>query len=144
METIDAWKAFSVSFALLFGKALTTSIYQAHLRIKTKSFVSPEDAHWMRTKAVAGDTPQLQRVSAVWSNDSENIPYFLILALVYVLLGCWPDGAAPYFMLFVLFRYAHTVAYLRGVQPLRFISYIGGVIVSCILLGHVVYRAFVN
>ena len=98
----------------------------------------------MRAKSINSESSRIQRIGAVWRNDLENIPYFLILALAYVFLGCWPDGAAFYFGLFVLFRFAHTAAYLQGLQPLRFICYSGAVIVSCILAAHTLYCTFAN
>ena len=144
MEASSAWKAFTICLVLFLAKGFATSIYQARLRIRTNAFVSPEDARWMRAKSINSESPRIQRIGAVWRNDLENIPYFLILALAYVFLGCWPDGAAFYFGLFVLFRFAHTAAYLQGLQPLRFICYSGAVIVSCILAAHILYCTFAN
>ncbi len=144
MEANIAWKAFSVCLVLLFAKGLATSLYQAGLRIKAKAFISPEDARLvrsksMRSKPVNGESAQMQRIGAVWRNDLENIPYFLVLALTYVLLGCWPAGATIYFGIFTLFRFTHTAAYLYGLQPLRFTCYIGGTVISCILSAHIVH-----
>ncbi|OGB27537.1 MAG: hypothetical protein A3I66_06570 [Burkholderiales bacterium RIFCSPLOWO2_02_FULL_57_36] len=79
----NAWKAFSISFVLLSAKGLATSIYQTRLRIKATLFVSPEDAYWMRTRAIAGESLRIQRVSAVWRNNLENIPYFLAVPVIY-------------------------------------------------------------
>jgi uncharacterized MAPEG superfamily protein len=143
MEANLAWKAFSICLVLLFAKGLATSIYQARLRIKANAFVSPEDARLMRSRCINAESAQIQRVGAVWRNDLENIPYFLVLALTYVLLGCWPAGAPLYFGLFVLFRFSHTAAYLRRLQPLRFICYSGAVVISCILSGHIIYSIFI-
>jgi uncharacterized MAPEG superfamily protein len=142
MEAIDSWKAFAICLVLLFAKGLAASVYQARLRIKARAFASPEDARFMRSRKINDETPQIQRVAAVWRNDLENIPYFLVLALAYVLLDCWPAGAALYFGLFLLFRFTHTAAYLLSLQPLRFISYSGGAVISCILSIHVTYCAF--
>jgi uncharacterized MAPEG superfamily protein len=144
MEAADAWKAFSTCLVLLFAKGLATSLYQARLRVRTRAFLSPEDARLMRAGSTNLESPQLQRAGAVWRNDLENIPYFILLALTYVLAGCWPAGAAPYFGLFVLFRFGHTAAYLQAVQPLRFFCYSGGVVISCILSLHIIYQALIS
>ncbi len=144
MDAGDAWKAFSICLVLLFAKGLATSLYQARLRVKTRAFLSPEDARLMRARSINLESPQLQRAGAVWRNDLENIPYFIFLALAYVLVGCWAAGAAPYFGLFVLFRFGHTAAYLQGLQPLRFICYSGGVAISCILSTHIIYQTLIS
>ena len=77
--------------------------------------------------------PIVKRAAAAWRNDLENIPIFLFLGLIYVTLGCWPEGAYIYFSIFVVARILHTIAYLRGLQPARTIFYALGLCV-CVAL----------
>ena len=96
----------------------------------------------MRSKAISSESLRLQRIGSVWRNELENIPYFLILALTYVQLGCRRGSAAFYFGLFAMFRFIHTLAYLQGWQPLRLICYCGAGITSSVLAIHILYRGF--
>ncbi len=52
---------------------------------------------------------------------------FLLVALGYGLLGGSAGWGAVYLGMFAIARTAHTLFYLAGLQPWRFLAYLGGV-----------------
>ncbi|HYB98879.1 MAG TPA: MAPEG family protein [Candidatus Limnocylindrales bacterium] len=123
-----AMRAYAVTTVLLFFKMVLNSTLQGYHRMGRRQFVHAEDAKFFGG-ASGEDLPAVQRLNAVWRNDLENIPIFLFLALVFVLVEASPDGAGWYFGTFVAARYAHTFFFINGVQPWRFLAYTLGQLV---------------
>jgi glutathione S-transferase len=124
------YQFYALTTVILFFKMFANSVVQALARTGTKTFTNPEDAKFFGASAPAADEmPIVKRAAAAWRNDLENIPIFLFLGLIYVTLGCWPEGVYIYFTIFVIARILHTVVYLRGLQPARTIFYSLGVFV---------------
>ena len=135
----QAWQAFALTTVALFFKMFLTAGVQGLVRVRSRTFVNPEDAAFFgRTPQAAADHPVAERAQRALRNDLENIPVFLFLALAYVQLGCWEAGTLLYFPVFVLARALHTIAFVRPTQPLRNRAYLVGVLVSMILSGHIV------
>jgi uncharacterized MAPEG superfamily protein len=142
------WQAYVVVSVVLFFKMLATSVLKVAVRIRSRTFTVPEDAASFaapapRTPEVPSDVALLGRLSLVWTNDLESIPIFLVLALTYVAAGCWTTGALIYFPLFAFARIAHTVAYLRCMQPARTIAYLAGVLACLAIALHLLAGIFV-
>ncbi len=133
MTTYPALPAFALALVALFLKTTLTSILQVASRFRSRAFLLPEDAALARTKPREAESPFVQRCANVWRNDVENLPLFIALALVYVLLGAPLESAQWLFSAFVLLRYAHTVIYLRGLQPWRVLAYYGGLAVCWVI-----------
>ncbi|MGA6970784.1 MAG: MAPEG family protein [Candidatus Binatus sp.] len=132
------YQFYSLITVLLFFKMSANSVVQGVARTGAKAFPNPEDALFFGAPApVANELPTVQRAAACWRNDLENIPIFLFLALIYVTLGCWPQGAFIYFTIFVIARILHSVAYMRGMQPARTIAYTIGAAICLILSVHI-------
>src|SRR5271156_6011433 len=109
---------YALITVILFFKMLAISVVQGRARTSSKTYPNPEDARFFGAPAPAADElPIVKRAAAAWRNDLENIPIFLFLAMIYVTLGCWPEGPYIYFTIFVVARILHTIVYLRGLQP---------------------------
>jgi uncharacterized MAPEG superfamily protein len=120
-------RAYAITTVLLFLKMTANSGIQAYHRIGKKAFAIPEDARFFGgSEPLAQDLPQVQRASAIWRNDLENIPIFLFLALVYVLTDPDPSAAPYYFGTFVVARFAHMFFYANAMQPWRFLAFLVG------------------
>ena len=119
---------FSLATVLLFFKMFATSAYQAFHRIGKKTFKTPEDAAFVGQKPAKEELPQVQRAAKAWLNDLENIPIFLGLGIVYILVGVPSGSAALLFMVFTGARYLHTGFYLAGLQPWRTIAFTVGIV----------------
>ena len=85
---------------------------------------------------VAQEVPAVQRANNAWRNDLENIPMFLILALVYAIVGLSPTLFILYCVVFTVARILHTIFYLNAVQPWRTIAYSVGAIAMFALMIH--------
>jgi glutathione S-transferase len=133
MTTYPALPAFALALIALFLKTTLTSMLQVAARFRARTFLLPEDAALARTKQCEAEAPFVQRCANVWRNDVENLPLFIALALAYVLLGAPLESAQWLFSVYVLLRYAHTVIYLRGLQPWRVLAYYGGLAVCWII-----------
>ena len=132
------YQFYSLITVILFFKMFANSVVQGLARTGTKTYVTPEDARFFGAPAPAADElPIVKRAAACWRNDLENIPIFLFLALIYVPLGCWPQGAFIYFTIFVIARILHTFAYMRGMQPARTIAYSIGLVICFIVSVHI-------
>ena len=59
-------------------------------------------------------------------NDLENIPIFLIFALLYMLANLCPVKGIWCLRLFTAARILHTVAYLNGISKPRAIGFLTG------------------
>ncbi|MGH7924059.1 MAG: MAPEG family protein [Candidatus Binatus sp.] len=128
------YQFYALVTVILFFKMFAISVVQGVGRVSTKTFVTPEDAAFFAHTAPAQDeAPIVKRAANVWRNDLENIPIFLFLGLIYVTLGCWPQGAFIYFTIFVVARILHTITFLLGLQPWRTIFFTIGVAICFIL-----------
>ena len=75
-------------------------------------------------------------MAAVWRNDLENIPLFLVIALGFVLAGGTNVWLRIYCGVFVVARVAHTLFYAWPRQPYRNIAYQTGLIGTAALVVH--------
>ena len=79
--------------------------------------------------APAGGHPDIERVRRAHTNDLENIPVFIVMAAVYmVVVGPTVLNAKIVFYGFTAARFIHTFSYLHEMQPWRALAYFGGVI----------------
>lgn len=136
---LSASHALALTTVALFLKMFATAGVQGLVRMRSRTFVNPEDAAaFGRTGAAPADHPTAERAQRALRNDLENIPMFLFLAHAYVELGCWELGVHIYLPIFVLARIGHTIAFIRPTQPLRNRFYLVGVLVNLVLSGHIV------
>ena len=124
---------YTITAIVLSLKMAAISIAQGRARVAAGVFVNPEDAKSFAGKESSTEAPAVERASRAWRNDLENIPIFLLLGLIYVTLGCSPEGAYIYFTVFIVARILHTVAYLNAWQPWRTIFFTVGMVV-CVAL----------
>ena len=133
-----AFRTYAVCAAILALKMLFSAFYTGVQRSRHQAFVNPEDAKTFgRPGATASgdEDPAIAHALRIQRNDGENIPIFFAIALIYVLLGASPQGAAIYCWTYTIARIAHTVAYMRNLQPWRAIFFIVG---TLCLLGMIV------
>jgi uncharacterized MAPEG superfamily protein len=137
----NGFKVYALCTVILFLKMFAVGIVQGLTRQRHKAFTLPEDARMIvQTEAVTTEHPAVMRANNAYRNDLENIPLFLVLALIYQGLQCWPGGAPVYFVLFTLGRIGHTYSYLKALQPWRSLAYFVGLLVNFALCGHIVYQ----
>jgi uncharacterized MAPEG superfamily protein len=115
---------FSVLLVLKMGAvAAATSI----ARRNAKVVLNPEDTMVNPgSRAANEEAPGTLRAKRAHQNDVENIPGFLILALLFTLSGCSATAGWAYFGVYFVARTVHTIFYLNSVQPWRTASFFVG------------------
>src|SRR5512132_3610984 len=98
--------------AALFLKGLVRSYVQVAARYRARSFSRPEDARLL------GLAPQSEpdlavRAAGALRNEAENTPFFLTLAITYVLLGGPPSPLFVVACLYVTARLYQGYAQIR-------------------------------
>src|SRR3954467_3792827 len=131
---IDASSAriIAATAAALFFKGLVLSYVQVAARYRSRSFSRPEDARLM------GLTPQTEpdlavRAAGALRNEGENAPYFLALAVAYVLIGGQPLPLLGLSTLYVTARLFQGFAQAKALQPRRMIGYLMGALATLCL-----------
>lgn len=132
-----------ISVVVLFFKMHTLSLVQLRHRSSARTFRTPEDVAFAGGGfELAEDTGVGQRAGNAWRNDLENIPVYLALSLAFVLLGGSATAGAIYFGLYTAARVAHTVSYLAGKQPHRFLAHITSVLTAVVMAVHCLVKLF--
>jgi uncharacterized MAPEG superfamily protein len=140
---LPAFKPLLIFSVLLVLKMFAVSVATANRRRKSHVVLNPEDTKVNPgSHAEAQEAPETLRAKRAHLNDLENIPGFLILALLYTLAGGSMTGGWAYFGLYFLARTLHTVFYLAGVQPFRTISFFIGQITMLGIVVQLLIRAF--
>lgn len=109
------------------------------MRGKTNSSLNPEDARaFKRAEVTQFDPPEVARVLRAHRNTTDNSVPFMILGLLYVMLGASGGMATGIFLGFAGIRSLYTVCYLREIQPLRTISFAIGGLLTLVMMGDMV------
>ena len=115
---------FSVLLVLKMGAA---AFVTANARRKSRVVVNPEDVGLNPGSHAEGeDAPATLRAKRAHLNDVENIPAFLVLALIFTLTGCSATAGWAYFGTYFAARTLHTICYLNSIQPWRTAAFFVG------------------
>ncbi len=132
------YQFYALITVILVLKMFTLSFIQGRARLGSNTFAIPEDARYFAHREPASEElPIVRRAAMAWRNDLENIPIFLFLAMIYVTLGCWPQGVFVYFTIFTIARIGHTATYLNAIQPWRTITFAVGMVIQFLLCIHI-------
>ena len=129
--TSSAFQTYALCSAILVLKMLYSATYTGVQRQRNQGYVNPEDAKTFGSQGASAGTseaPAVAHALRIQRNDLENIPAFLVIGLLYVMVG---GTAASYFWVFTIARIAHTVCYTLQLQPWRALSF--GVGALCVV-----------
>jgi glutathione S-transferase len=129
-------RLYALTAIVLALKMSAISVVQGRARTSAKAFANPEDAAMFGGTVVPQEVAGVQRASKAWLNDLENIPIFLILALIYAIAGLSGTAFIVYCVVFTVARILHTIFYLNAMQPWRTIAYTVGALISFALMIH--------
>jgi len=133
-------RMYAITAIVLTLKMVAISIAQGRARMSTGAFTNPEDARTFGGKLETHEAPAVERASAAWRNDLENIPIFLILAWIYVAATLSLGAFEIYCIVFMIARIIHTITYLAAVQPWRTISFTVGALAMLALIVHLLIK----
>lgn len=134
--------ALVLATVLLWAKCVWALLIQARHRLKSKEFQYAEDAaHW--GGSVASAAPSLTRADRAQNmlrNDAESQPYFFILAILYTLLGCFPQVGIGLFLGYAFLRWLHGIFFIFPKQPLRNWAFSASLVVQLAMIGILVFQ----
>lgn len=141
-DTALGWWVISV--VVLFFKMHSLAFVQLYHRQRAGTFRTPEDvAFFSKGKFdLADDTDLGDRATRAWRNDLENIPIYCAVSLGFVLTGGSATAGMIYFGVYTVARVLHTVVYLKGLQPHRFLCHITALVATMVMAVHSVIRLF--
>jgi prostaglandin-E synthase 1 len=116
-------QAYTLSCIVLTINLLALWILSGARRVRTGIAINPEDAARYGVPVSDTDPPAVARLLRAHRNAEATIYPFLVLGLLWVLAGGTARVAVPIFILFVLARIAHSIVYVRGLQPWRTITF---------------------
>ncbi len=133
-----AASVFQAVLLLLCLKALLLGTATAALRGRSKSFINPEDADWLKGEYRALDPEPVARVGRAHRNDLENLLLFAIAGTILLALDAAPVAICIYAIAFLCARLLHSMAYLGRWPLLRRNSYTLGFVVILTQILHAI------
>jgi prostaglandin-E synthase 1 len=121
---------------------IAVGVYTGVVRSRLKVSTNPEDAARFGAQLADTEPPEVARVLRAHRNDLENIPAFLILSLVAVLLGAPALALKVALIVFTAARVLHSIAYLKSMQPWRSIGFGFGILSMLTVMVLILIRVF--
>jgi microsomal prostaglandin-E synthase 1 len=115
--------AYGLTTLFLSLNLLLLWISSGTLRARSGVAINPEDGARYGVPVSVTDPPAVARILRVHRNAEATTYPFLALGLVYVLIGGSVQVAAPIFTIFTLSRIAHSIVYLKAMQPWRTLTF---------------------
>lgn len=136
-----ALQAYFASAVLLGMNLLVLANNTALTRAKAKEVVNPEDKRINPDADVVleGGNDRTSRYRRAHRNALENVPLFLITGYLLTLVPIPFAALASLFGVFTVARIAHSVCYVKGVQPFRTLSFVVGALAQLGILGYLGY-----
>ena len=136
-----SFRTYALCAAILGLKMLFSAIYTGVQRQRHQGYINAEDANTFGrsgTRAGTEEAPAVAHALRIQRNDLENIPLFFAIGLTYVLTGSSPIATRVLCWTFTIARIAHTIAYMRNLQPWRAIFYGIGTIALLAMIVHII------
>ncbi|HEV2675876.1 MAG TPA: MAPEG family protein [Aliidongia sp.] len=118
-----AFLAYVLTCLVLSLNLLMLWVASGAARARGGVAVNPEDGARYGTPVSERDPPAVARLLRAHRNAEATSYPFLLLGLVYVLAGGRVEIAAPIFTIFAMARIAHSIVYLRAMQPWRTLAF---------------------
>ncbi|CAG0924351.1 unnamed protein product [Notodromas monacha] len=108
----EIFKHYALIIAFLVLKMMFYVPWTAVTRIRRGAFANPEDIlPWIQDAKVTHNDEVVERIRRAHRNDLENIPFFMVIAWLYMMTGPSVDLAKTLFEVFAVCRYMHTMVY---------------------------------
>jgi uncharacterized MAPEG superfamily protein len=118
-----AFFAYALSCLVLSLNLLVLWVSSGATRARGGVAINPEDGARYGAQVRESDPPAVARFLRAHRNAEATIYPFLLLGLLYVLAGGRAGIAVPIFATFTVARIAHSIVYLRALQPWRTIAF---------------------
>jgi uncharacterized MAPEG superfamily protein len=115
--------AYVLTSLVLILNLLMLWVSSGAIRARGGVAINPEDGARHGAPVSELDPPAVARLLRAHRNAEATIYPFLLLGLLYVLVGGGVGVAVPIFTIFVAARIIHSVVYLKAMQPWRTIAF---------------------
>ncbi len=115
--------AYVLTCLVLSLNLLLLWVSSGAIRARSGVAINPEDGARYGAQVRESDPPAVARLLRAHHNAEATIYPFLLLGLLYVLAGGGAGIAVPIFATFTVARIAHSIVYLRALQPWRTIAF---------------------
>lgn len=115
--------AYALTSIVLCLNLLALWISSGARRVRVGVAINSEDSARYGVPVSETDPPEVARYLRAHRNAEATIYPFLMLGVVYVLMGGTARIAVPIFVIFVFARVAHSIVYLWSLQPWRTITF---------------------
>jgi uncharacterized MAPEG superfamily protein len=132
-----AFLAYAFTCLVLSFNLLTLWVSSGAVRAKSGVAVNPEDGLRYGAPISELDPPAVGRLLRAHRNAEATIYPFLLLGLVYVLAGGRAAIAIPIFAIFIAARIAHSIVYVRAMQPWRTLAFAASLLAILALMAAV-------
>jgi uncharacterized MAPEG superfamily protein len=132
-----AFLAYVATCMALSLNLLALWVSSGAMRARGGVAINPEDGARYDAPVSEFDPPPVARLLRAHRNAEATIYPFLILGLIYVLAGGTARLAIPIFSIFIVARIAHSIAYLRAMQPWRSIAFAASLLAILALMAAV-------
>jgi uncharacterized MAPEG superfamily protein len=134
-----AFLAYALTCVVLSLNLLALWVSSGAIRAKSGVAINPEDGARYGAPVSELDPPAVARILRAHRNAEATIYPFLLLGMVYVLAGGRVGIAVPIFTVFIAARFAHSIVYLRAMQPWRTIAFAASLLAITALLAAVLH-----
>ena len=118
-----AFLAYGITCLVLCLNLLVLWVFSGATRARGGVAINPEDGARYGAAVSELDPPAVARFLRAHRNAEATIYPFLFVGWVYVLAGGGTRVGVPIFTLFIFARIAHSIVYLRALQPWRTIAF---------------------
>jgi uncharacterized MAPEG superfamily protein len=139
------FRIYALCCAVLGIKMLASAVYTAMIRRRAGSNIGPENAtvFGSHSASVQVDAaPTVDRAIRVQRNDTETIPLFFAVGLLYVFTGASAWGVGLLCGGFTIVRIAHTIAYIMDLRTARAVSFAAGALCTLLMILRIVGNVF--
>src|SRR5215467_11823741 len=116
-------RLYVVVYALLVLKMAAVGTYTSILRLGRKVYATPEDYDLQHLPRRSTPDEDVERVRRAHRNDLENVLPFFVVGLLFLLTRPSYTAAAIYLIGYLVARVAHSIFYIRAMQPYRTIAF---------------------
>ncbi|THD42220.1 MAG: MAPEG family protein [Bradyrhizobium sp.] len=129
-----AFAAYAATALVLSLNLLILWVSSGGVRAHSGVAINPEDGLRFGVRVAEVDPPVVARYLRAHRNAEAMIYPFLLLGMIYVLAGGGAGVAIPIFSVFAVARIAHSIVYLRAMQPWRTIAFASSVLALLALM----------
>lgn len=115
--------AYAVTCLVLSLNLLVLWVSSGAIRARGGVAINPEDGARYGAQVSESEPAGVARFLRAHRNAEATVYPFLLLGLIYVLAGGQAGIAIPIFAAFTVARIAHSVVYVRALQPWRTIAF---------------------